>query len=69
MNCATTLSLGVFLNNPHQILASFAVYGFKTGNNILAGILLPTSVYSPPPLKAGYTAPSFHQYAGFLTIV
>ncbi|MEN6326231.1 MAG: hypothetical protein ABFD18_08505, partial [Syntrophomonas sp.] len=42
-----------------SVLASFAASGFKTGNNILAGIIPPTNVYPPPPLKAGYTAPSF----------
>jgi len=54
-----------FPQQPTSILASFAAPGFRTGNDILAGILLPTRVHPPPPLKAGYTAPSLYRNAGF----
>jgi hypothetical protein len=37
--CYSARSLGVFLNNAHQFLASFAAYNFKADNNALAKAL------------------------------
>lgn len=61
------LSLGVFPNNPHRFLASFAATVSKQAVVSRPRHPQPTEAYSPPPLKAGYTAPSYHRYAGFLT--
>ena len=59
------ISLGVFPGNPHQFLASFADDGFKAGDTVLAGTFSPFRAHPPPPLKAGYTAPSFYQMQVF----